>query len=450
MADDATLQQRQRDEFARHVPAALDALTWPDERRRAERERRLRELLHVARSRSPWHAARLAAIDPATATEADLARIPPMTKDEMMDHLDAVFTDARLSRALVEAHLGRIGVDDAYLLDEFHVFASGGSSGRRGVFVWDWDGWVRFGLCLGRLSMRRRMADPGLGADAVEVVVAAEKASHMTGVTTFLPPTLHRVPATRAIPDIVAELNRLQPALLRGYPTALTALAAETRAGRLRIAPRMVTAHSEPLLPEPRRAMEDAWGVPVMNGYGTTEGACGWSCASGRGLHVNDDWCIFELVDEGGRPVAAGERAAKIYVTNLMNFAQPLIRYELTDEVAAIDEPCGCGITLTRIDDIEGRTDDVFTYSGGVVVHPLAFRSPLGRERDIVEYQVQQTMRGASIRVRTSGAVDTVALSVRIAAALAATGLGEPDVSIAVVDAFERQASGKLKRFVPL
>jgi hypothetical protein len=206
------------------------------------------------------------------------------------------------------------------------------------------------------------MSDPALGPDAVEVVVAAEKASHMTGATTFLSPSLHRVPATRPIPEIVAELNRLQPALLRGYPTALVALATEARAGRLRIAPRMITAHSEPLLPEARRAMEEAWGLPVMNGYGTTEGASGWSCAGGRGLHVNDDWCIFELVDADGRPVPRGERAAKIYVTNLMNFAQPLIRYELTDEVSAIDEPCSCGITLDRFDDIEGRTDDVFTY----------------------------------------------------------------------------------------
>jgi phenylacetate-coenzyme A ligase PaaK-like adenylate-forming protein len=449
MADYATLRQRHRDAFAQRLPDELAALSWPVERRRVERERRLRELLHVARSRSPWHGARLAAIDPATATEADLSRIPPMTKDEMMDRLDEVFTDARLSRGLVEAHLEGL-VEEAYLLDEFHVFASGGSSGRRGLFVWDWNGWMRFGLCLARPSIRRRMSDPALGPDAVEVVVAAEKASHMTSATTFLSPTLHRVPATRPLAEIVAELNRLQPVLLRGYPTALAALATEARAGRLRIAPRMVTAHSEPLLPEARRAMEEAWGLPVMNGYGTTEGASGWSCAAGRGMHVNDDWCIFELVDADGRPVPRGERAAKIYVTNLMNFAQPLIRYELTDEVSFIEEPCSCGITLGRFDDIEGRSDDVFVYPGGVVVHPLTFRSPLRRERDVVEYQVRQTPRGALIHVRTGGAVDTAALAARIETGLAGVGVVDPDVTVVTVDAFERQASGKLKRFFPL
>jgi phenylacetate-coenzyme A ligase PaaK-like adenylate-forming protein len=444
-----TLRQRHRDELMRNLPDALAALAWPAERLRAAREARLRELLHVAKSRSPWHRGRLGAIDPATTTERDLARIPRMTKDEMMDHLDEAFTDPRLSRALVEAHLERV-VEDAYLLDELHVFASGGSSGRRGVFAWDWNGWMRFSLCMARMSVRRRAGDPELGPEAVEAVVAAEKASHMTGAMTFLPPNVHRVPATRPVPEIVAELNRLRPAVLRGYPTALAALAVEARAGRLRIAPRLVLAHSEPLLPEARRGMEDAWGVPIANGYGTTEGAVGGSCAAGRGLHLNEDWCIFEPVDEAGRPVPPGERAAKLYVTNLMNLAQPLIRYELTDEVVVIDEPCACGITLVRVDDIAGRTDDVFTYAGGIVVHPLTFRSPLGRERDVVEYQVRQTPRGALVRIRTGGPIDTAGLAGRIAVSLARAGVVDPEVDVVAVDAFERQASGKLKRFFPL
>jgi hypothetical protein len=33
-----------------------------------------------------------------------------------------------------------------------------------------------------------------------------------------------------------------------------------------------------------------------------------------------------------------------------------------------------------------GRSDDVFVYAGGVTVNPMTFRSPLGRERHVVEY----------------------------------------------------------------
>ena len=63
--------------------------------------------------------------------EADLERLPVMTKADLMDNFDDIVTDARLSRDLCEDHLERA---DEYLLDEFHVVASGGSSGQRGVF----------------------------------------------------------------------------------------------------------------------------------------------------------------------------------------------------------------------------------------------------------------------------------------------------------------------------
>src|SRR5215831_4946261 len=109
----------------------------------------------------------------------------------------------------------------------------------------------------------------------------------MTGATTFFPPgaPIHRFPSTLPLAAIVDGLNRVQPVILRGYPTALCALAAEARAGRLRIAPRAVRSHSEPLLPEVRRTIEETWRRPVSNGYGTTEGAAATSCGQGRGMH---------------------------------------------------------------------------------------------------------------------------------------------------------------------
>jgi len=115
MADYERLRERHLAEFSALVPEHLERLRWPVERVREERERRLRALLVAARERSPWHGRRLAAIDPATATEADLTRIPPMTKDDMMADLDGIFADPRLSRRLVEAHVDTL-VDDAYLI----------------------------------------------------------------------------------------------------------------------------------------------------------------------------------------------------------------------------------------------------------------------------------------------------------------------------------------------
>jgi phenylacetate-CoA ligase len=82
-------------------------------------------------------------------------------------------------------------------------------------------------------------------------------------------------------------------------------------------------------------------------------------------------------------------------------------------------------------------------------VHPHVFRSLLGRERAIVEYQVLQTPRGADVTVCCDRRADLPALQAEITAALARLGLASPDVSVSAVERIGRQATGKLRRFVP-
>jgi len=60
-----------------------------------------------------------------------------MTKDDLMANWDRVVTDRRLTLDLVEGHLAALE-SDAYLFDQVHAVASGGSTGRRGIFVYGW------------------------------------------------------------------------------------------------------------------------------------------------------------------------------------------------------------------------------------------------------------------------------------------------------------------------
>src|SRR6185369_11885286 len=158
----------------------FERMTWPVERLRAGREHRLRALVAHARARSPWHGRRLAGLDPDRLRETDLPDLPAMTKDDLMEHFDEVVSDPRLTRDVVEAHLATLSTD-AYLLDEFHVCASGGSSGRRGAFVYDFEAWTIAWASMFRFTMRRMVELSGPnGAPPVMAVVAADKASHMT------------------------------------------------------------------------------------------------------------------------------------------------------------------------------------------------------------------------------------------------------------------------------
>jgi ATP-dependent exoDNAse (exonuclease V) alpha subunit len=85
-----------------------------------------------------------------------------------------------------------------------------------------------------------------------------------------------------------------------------------------------------------------------------------------------------------------------------------------------------------------------------VTVHPHLFRSILGRDAAISEYQVQQTRTGAEIIVCADGAVDVETLNRKLQEALARSGCLEPTVKVTVVESIRRLATGKLKRFLTL
>ena len=82
-------------------------------------------------------------------------------------------------------------------------------------------------------------------------------------------------------------------------------------------------------------------------------------------------------------------------------------------------------------------------------MHPHVFRSVLGCAAGVVEYQVQQTARGAD--VLALGALDDCAATARhLESELARLGVSAPCVTVRVVPSLERQATGKMRRFVPL
>jgi hypothetical protein len=66
---------------------------------------------------------------------------------------------------------------------------------------------------------------------------------------------------------------------------------------------------------------------------------------------------IVESVDEHHQPVPHGTAGAKVLVTNLTNYAQPLIRYEVPDRITVSPDICRCGRPFTTIARIDPRSD---------------------------------------------------------------------------------------------
>jgi phenylacetate-CoA ligase len=453
MSDEALRLRHVSDALAR-APELIERLDWAPGRLSAHRTVMFRDLLRVAAARSPWHRARLAGLELSAIDETALRGLPVMTKDDLMTNFDEIVTDPRLRLDRVEAHLDAVPAQ-RYLFGRYHAVVSGGSSGRRGVFVYDWDAFALSYLGLMRHEWRAQRAATAAGAAPVAMaVVSAGKPVHASNAIAmaFSHPQLrmHPFPVTQPMDEIVGGLNALAPAVLSGYPSVLHALAHEAGAGRLKISPARVITYAEPLLPETRAALETAWAAPVCNWWCTSEAyGMAVSCGQGPGLHLTEDLSIIEPVDIHGRPVGPGERSAKVYLTNLVNHVQPLIRYEITDEITVLGQRCPCGCAHRLIADVQGRLDDSFHYAG-ITVHPHVFRSVLGRRRNIIEYQVRQTPRGVAVHAHCAGPVDRAALGAGIAAALAGLGVPRPAVTVTLTDRLQRAGAGKLQRFVPL
>ncbi|HEU5084320.1 MAG TPA: AMP-binding protein [Acidimicrobiales bacterium] len=449
-------RQRHVRGYAARLQEEAERLTWPLEALHRLRDERLRSLLRTAKERSSWHARRLTHVDPDAVTGDDLSMIPVMTKADVMANWDDVVTDRRLTLERAEAHLLQVASEGpAYLLGDHQVLTTGGSSGTRGVFVWDFEGFLMYAL--GRDRGTLWLQQHAGRTESRRAIVAASHATHATSVLARTFAGSPQLGATRSFPvtlpleQIVDGLNAFEPTDLMSYTSMLRRLGEERRRGKLRISPASLMCAGEPLTPDARADIEEAFGCPLSNLYAATEvGIIARSYPGSIGLHLNEDIAVYEPVDAGNNPVSPGTRARKLLVTNVVNHALPLIRYELADEVTVLDEPNPDPWTGRRIADIQGRSDDVFVY-GRVEVHPYVFRSVIGRRREVLEYQVRQTTTGADITVRTASPIDTSALTRELHDDLAALGLARPAVRVSVVDSIPRPSeAGKLRTFVPL
>jgi phenylacetate-coenzyme A ligase PaaK-like adenylate-forming protein len=324
------------------------------------------------------------------------------------------------------------------------VIATGGSSGERGVFVFDREALATFLGGLSRTLLQRLAAMGGPPPGGLPIaMVAAASPIHATGLAgriaapdAGLPFRFLSVPITLPLPEIVDRLNALQAPALYGYASILERLAAEQRAGRLAISPFVVTSTSETLTPEARAAITDAFGAPVVNTFGSSEGLVGASAPGDEIITFGSDMCIVEVLDDS------------VLVTNLFNFTQPLIRYELNDVFVRRDDAPDHG-HLRAV--VEGRADDVLHYEGDVHVHPGVVRSVLLHVPEVVDYRVLQTRRGIDVEAIVTAAVDVADLRARLGDALGGAGLAAAEVGVRFVDDVGRHRdTGKLRRFVPL
>lgn len=121
---------------------------------------------------------------------------------------------------------------------------------------------------------------------------------------------------------------------------------------------------------EPMRdEMHKVWGQRFLctQNYGMSE-LCGpgvaGECEELVGMHVNEDWFIPEIIDPKTEEVLPPGERGELVVTCLGKEALPLVRYRTGDMTRLMYEPCRCGRTTVRMENISGRADDMLVIRG--------------------------------------------------------------------------------------
>lgn len=126
-----------------------------------------------------------------------------------------------------------------------------------------------------------------------------------------------------------------------------------------------VTSSAESLVPKHRELLEQAFGSRVYNRYGTREfGGIAINCTEKKGLHINMESVIVEIVDSNGNPCKPGEKG-RIIITDLENIVMPFIRYDTEDSAALMKETCTCGRESIMLQPPSGRIVDTIRTPDG-------------------------------------------------------------------------------------
>ncbi|MEM9657007.1 MAG: hypothetical protein AAF961_01480, partial [Planctomycetota bacterium] len=293
------LRRKHTQDVRRFTPEAVDHLDWTRQQVLDNQTVRLREVVAHAQQESPYHAERLGHLDASQLELNDLPSIPPMTKADVMDHWDAIVTDRRLRLEGVVEHLDRLHKgqqDNFYHLDQYYAAATGGTSGKRGVFLWDWETFVVTANITYRMDVQQDRKHPPQGRRRTAVICAGSyvHASRLLFPTMLDPQReVLVVAAGTPIGKIIEQLNEYQPDRIVGYASIVEELSAESLDGRLRIKPQRISTNSEPLLPEARRMAQQAWGVNVHNSWGSVEiGVAAMEGESFGGATLAEDFVI--------------------------------------------------------------------------------------------------------------------------------------------------------------
>lgn len=180
--------------------------------------------------------------------------------------------------------------------------------------------------------------------------------------------------------DQIEALQFYKPQYVNSYPSQIAALAEFCIDNRI-VFPFLeeIRTTGETFTDAYKKIIYQAWPhVKITDVYSCVEvGIIAQQCPERHNYHVNTENVFLEIIDDESLPCSKG-KLGKILLTSLLNYATPLIRYEVGDYGAWGE--CDCGRTMPVIEKIHGRKRNRLVYPNGKSSFPY-----LGEREDRVK-----------------------------------------------------------------
>ncbi len=160
-------------------------------------------------------------------------------------------------------------------------------------------------------------------------------------------------------------LVRVSPDCLQTFPSVASALAQYCLEAKMQLRNlSLVMTFGETVDDSVRERCKQAWNADVSDSYSANEvGHVAAQCCQLGDYHIHSEHLLIEVVDDDERPCGPGE-VGRVLVTDLFNYAMPLLRYEIGD-YAEVGESCACGRRLPTLRRILGRQRNMFVQPDG-------------------------------------------------------------------------------------
>ncbi|QVL33639.1 phenylacetate--CoA ligase family protein [Telmatocola sphagniphila] len=292
-----------------------------------------RDIVRIAYEQTPYYREVFGKIDfhPEDLHQlSDLQQLPILSKSKLKEHYQTLRNPHQSGLLHTKRTSGSTGRPLEIFLDDSAMTTKHAITRRAN----EWSGW-RYGQPIAKLWGLPEHRESGFKGRLR--TIAVDRAIHLNTLEI----------SSTSLRDFLRKWNHHAPALLFGHAHSLYLLASFARKNRLAVQPaRGIISSAMPLHGFQRVVIEEVFQYRITDRYGCEETsliAC--QCEKG-GMHIAAESVLLEVID------------GKILLTDLLNRAMPLIRYQIGDAVESAAKPCTCGRGLPTLGQLAGREAD--------------------------------------------------------------------------------------------